>query len=1048
MFKKTLILTFFLTLGLTINSTNGQNTVESTVVKINFQSKTQGSGEVPVGYLPDYGDLYDDRGSGWSYGWTVAKQSSSRDRDSDIAPDQRYDTLNCMTHWQTGTGTWEIELPYNSYNIRIVGGDPGYEDQTNSYIIEGIEVLDETPYAAPGGTGYFDEHTVNNVNVADGRLTITPASVAEGYVKICFIDIVNIGCAQNPTPSDRDTWSQTEVILEWESGAYATQHDVYFGESYNAVSQATTSTAGIYKGRQSENTYPASGSMPVEPGKTYYWRIDEEDSGDIWPGEVWIFTVQHITAHDPEPIDGAIFVDPNATFNWESGATAANHLVYFGDHYDSVANATTNSPEFMGTLNLGTTTWNPQDSLSLDKIYYWRVDEQESDGTINQGAVWNFTTATRPGGGIKGEYYNNTDFSGDPALTRIDPQINFDWGLGVPDEAITNEDSFSIRWTGELEIPASGEWTFWINTEDTFRLWVNGQLLIDENTVGVVGWFDGTINLEAGFYPIVMEQLDTGNIAQAKLLWQGPLVPVRQIIPQGAYGMPLKAIIVSPSNGATGVDQTPTLVWNPGENAAEHDVYFGTDYNNVANADTSTAGIYRGRQALNETTYIPPEAPFEWNQTLYWRIDEVNDTEIWIGHVSSFTTADFLIIDDFEDYNDYPPDEIWSTWIDGYGIPTNGSTAGYPAPDFVAGEHYMESSIVFTGFWSMPVFYDNSVGISEVTRTFNSSLRDWTREDVTVLTLFYHGDAGNALEPMFVALNGNAVITNDDPEAVLNNDWTQWDIPLQNFANQGMNLSNVSSMTIGFGNMANPVAGGEGHVFFDDIRLYRNQRTEIEPLPESADPGTDNLLLHYAFTNNVQDSSGNDYNATLIGSPGYTSGPTGFGTAIELNGTSQYVELPIGPVTNTLTDCTIAAWVNQTDEGDAWQRIFDFGSGDTNYMFLTGISGDNTLRFSITTATTGAEYQTEADNILPTGWHHVSLTIDSGNTTHTLYLDGKAVGQNIEAVVTPSDLGVTTQNWLGRSQFEADPYFDGSIDEFYIYDRLLSQAEILYLVGR
>ena len=166
----------------------------------------------------------------------------------------------------------------------------------------------------------------------------------------------------------------------------------------------------------------------------------------------------------------------------------------------------------------------------------------------------------------------------------------------------------------------------------------------------------------------------------------------------------------------------------------------------------------------------------------------------------------------------------------------------------------------------------------------------------------------------------------------------------------------------------------------------------------------------------------------------------------ELNGASQYIELPIGSVINTLTDCTIATWVKSGDE-DLWQRIFDFGTDDTSYMFLTGISGDNTLRFDIR-ITSGTEYQTEVGNILPAGWHHVAVTIDSGNTTHTLYLDGSVVGQNTEAVLTPSDLGVTTQNWLGRSQYEADPYFGGFIDEFYIYDRVLSQAEVLYLTGR
>ena len=74
---------------------------------------------------------------------------------------------------------------------------------------------------------------------------------------------------------------------------------------------------------------------------------------------------------------------------------------------------------------------------------------------------------------------------------------------------------------------------------------------------------------------------------------------------------------------------------------------------------------------------------------------------------------------------------------------------------------------------------------------------------------------------MAIVVVDNVVVNNDDANAALVNIWTRWDIPLQVFADQGVNLNSVGSMTIGFGNRANPVAGGEGHVFFDDIRLYR-----------------------------------------------------------------------------------------------------------------------------------------------------------------------------------------------------------------------------------
>jgi hypothetical protein len=104
-----------------------------------------------------------------------------------------------------------------------------------------------------------------------------------------------------------------------------------------------------------------------------------------------------------------------------------------------------------------------------------------------------------------------------------------------------------------------------------------------------------------------------------------------------------------------------------------------------------------------------------------------------------------------------------------------------------------------------------------VTRTLN---QDWTVEAVATLGLYYHGVTDNAPEQMFVAVD-DAVVTNDDANAALVTEWTLWKIPLQSLVDQGVDLTNVGSISIGFGNKANPVAGGEGHVFFDDIRLYR-----------------------------------------------------------------------------------------------------------------------------------------------------------------------------------------------------------------------------------
>jgi hypothetical protein len=118
-------------------------------------------------------------------------------------------------------------------------------------------------------------------------------------------------------------------------------------------------------------------------------------------------------------------------------------------------------------------------------------------------------------------------------------------------------------------------------------------------------------------------------------------------------------------------------------------------------------------------------------------------------------------------------------------------------------------------------------------------------------------------------------------------------------------------------------------------------------------------------------------------------------------------------------------------------------------MFLTPRMGTaDAMRFAIATGGGGAETQVTAPDTLPSGWHHVAVTIDAGNDTIKLYLDGVVVAQNTRATLSPSDLGVTTNNWLGRSQYAVDAFYRGLIDDFRIYSRALTQAEIAYLADK
>lgn len=192
----------------------------------------------------------------------------------------------------------------------------------------------------------------------------------------------------------------------------------------------------------------------------------------------------------------------------------------------------------------------------------------------------------------------------------------------------------------------------------------------------------------------------------------------------------------------------------------------------------------------------------------------------------------------------------------------------------------------------------------------------------------------------------------------------------------------------------------------------------------------------------VSDSSGQGHDGTLNGSGAWGSGKSG--SAVALNGSTDYVSLPSNLVTD-LTDFTVATWV-YWNAARTWERVFDFGSGTGRYMFLTPRSGGGVVRFAITVDGGHGEQAVNGTAALPTGqWVHVAVTL-SGQLA-TLYVNGTAVGSNSAEFLPPWQLGGTNQNWIGRSQYSGDPYFNGRIDEFRIYRGALSAADIAALIA-
>ncbi|MDB5769087.1 MAG: concanavalin A-like lectin/glucanase superfamily protein [Collimonas fungivorans] len=189
------------------------------------------------------------------------------------------------------------------------------------------------------------------------------------------------------------------------------------------------------------------------------------------------------------------------------------------------------------------------------------------------------------------------------------------------------------------------------------------------------------------------------------------------------------------------------------------------------------------------------------------------------------------------------------------------------------------------------------------------------------------------------------------------------------------------------------------------------------------------------------DASGKGHPATLTGGASWASGKKG--GAVSLNGSNGYLSLPAGMMSD-VGDVTVAAWVFWNGNGK-WARIFDFGSGTGKYMMLTARNGNGFPRFAMTVNGGSGEQGIDSSTALTVGqWVHVAVTL-SGKVG-TLYLDGNPVGSNSAMFLAPFRLGSGSQNWIGRSQFDSDPYFNGLIDEFRIYRGALSATQIAALM--
>jgi len=511
---------------------------------------------------------------------------------------------------------------------------------------------------------------------------------------------------------------------------------------------------GGYANTNRDQTYYQSFLGKIDDVRVYSHALRDVDIFGVMAGG----GAEYPLAYGPNPADGIVLEDTWASLSWSPGDFALSHDVYFGDNFDDVnagAESTFQGNQTSDFFVVGFPGMPFPDGLIPGKTYYWRIDEVNDTEPNSpwKGNVWRFMVPPK------------TAYLPDPAdgAESVDTDVILNWKPGFGTKLHT------------------------VYFGETF----------EEVDSAIGGQVQGT----TAFTPDILKMAKT-------YYWRVDEFDIVETHKGDVWSFTTEGGVAAldPANGAADVTQTPILTWAPGLGAS-YEIYFG--------ADPASLEL-KGSGNLGSESYEPGQ--LEWNTTYYWRVDEannVNSDSPWTGPLWSFTTANFLIIDDMESYNDLDPTDpdsnrIFNAWIDGFQDPTNGSLVGYDQPPFA------EQTIVNSGNQSMPMSYDNSAaGKSEATLTLTSN-RDWTIKDVNTLTIWFRGESANAAEQMYVTFNGSAKVDHDNLDAATVTRWTAWNIDLQKFADQGINLTNVNSITLGLSS----VTGGTGMMYFDDIRLY------------------------------------------------------------------------------------------------------------------------------------------------------------------------------------------------------------------------------------
>ena len=771
--------------------------------------------------------------------------------------------------------------------------------------------------------------------------------------------------------------------------------------------------------------------------RRYWWNGSIDDvhiySRALTEGEIQrVMTEGMLTpptsASNPNPANEAIDVPRDVMLGWAPSESAAAHDVYLGTVLHDVNDA--NRSDQRGVLaNQGqiATTYDPPGRLDFEQTYYWRIDEVNAPptSTIFKGEVWSFT--------VEPVAYAIADViatasSANKADEGPENTVN---GSGLDDEDLHSSENTAM-WLSSVIDPNAPwiqyefdkvhklhqmqVWNYNSSVEPLIGFGVK-EAVIDYSVDGVAwttlatthefargpGGPGYAANTTIDFGGVVAKYVKiTANSNWGGILAQSGLSEVRLL------AMPVVVREMNPDDGAASANPVTTvLTWRSGREAAAHDVYLSMDEQAVIDG---TAPAVR----VPEAKYAPA---LELDAIYYWKVNEVNEAEVppaWEGPVQSFSTATYISVDDMEFYKSEDGKWVYETWSDGFDISSNGAFLGHSAES-------METETVYEGAQSLPYYYgQGGAAVSEATLPIDA--QDWSQYGIRSLSLYFQGKADNTPGQLYIKINnGDKKLYPGAASDLQTQQWLPWTIDLTG-------VTVVNSLTIG-------VDGGSGIFFIDAIRLYPLVAEVVAP----SQVDTTNLVLLYAFDGDFQDSSGKGNHGTPINDPVF-SVDAQHGQVLMLDGFSRGVAVPEFGLSQTATICM---WANPAVL-DAWDSLFHsdgWAANDLHWRFRNSrLSGQ----------LSGAPGLNGNTVIQTNQWYHVAFVVTESESSmwlNGLMEDRAAHPQDLADSLMMALGGGTIGAWINNSG-NMDRQFEGIFDDVRIYDRALTQGELLGLAGR